>query len=59
MAGFWAKRRQEADERHRKRIMREEMASWVIFGIILIVGYLIYQQIYPLIERLLPMLSQG
>jgi nicotinamide riboside transporter PnuC len=54
---FWAKRRQEASERHRKRIAHEEMASWAIFGIILVVGYLIFQQIYPLIQRVLPMLG--
>ncbi len=58
MAGFWEKRRQESNDRHRKRIRHEEIASWFIFAIILVVGYLIFQQVYPLIERLLPMLSQ-
>ncbi len=54
---FWEKRRQEADQRHRKRIRNEEIASWVIFAIILVVGYLIFRQVYPLIERVLPMLQ--
>jgi hypothetical protein len=55
---FWQRRRQEADERHRKRIMREEIAAWFVFAIIVVVGYLIYQQISPLIERVLPMLRE-
>jgi hypothetical protein len=57
--GFWARRRQEANERHRKRIMREEVASWFIFAIIVVVGILIYREVSPLIERILPMLTQG
>jgi hypothetical protein len=56
--GFWTRRRVEADERHRKRIAREELASWIIFAVIVVIGYLIYQQVYPFIERLLPMLGQ-
>jgi hypothetical protein len=54
---FWAKRRQEAAERHRKRIVQEEILSWVVFGLIVVVGFFVYQALAPLIERIIPMVT--
>ena len=40
-----------ADERRRKRIRAEEIASWVILPIILVVCYVIYREVAPVVSK--------
>jgi hypothetical protein len=55
--GFLGRWRQEAGERRRKRERNEEIAAWVIFAFILIVGMFIYREIEPFVSRIMPFLS--
>ena len=49
--GFLSRMMHRADERRRKRQRAEEIASWIILPIILLFGYLIYAQVWPMIRK--------
>jgi hypothetical protein len=53
---FLSRLRQEADDRRRRRIRNEEIASWLVFGVILVVGLFLFRQAEPLIARVMPFL---
>jgi hypothetical protein len=40
-----------ADERRRKRVRAEVIASWIIFPIILLICYLIYREVSPVVTK--------
>ena len=40
-----------ADERRRKRVRAEEIASWVILPIIIVVCYVIYREVAPVVSK--------
>ncbi len=40
-----------ADDRRRKRLRAEEIASWVIMPIIIVICYLIYREVAPIVSK--------
>ncbi len=49
--GMMSRMVRRADERRRKRVRAEEIASWIILPIILVVGYLIYREVSPIVSK--------
>ncbi len=49
--GFISRMMRRADERRRKRERMEEIASWIILPIILVIGYMIYREVYPMVSK--------
>ena len=49
--GFLSRMMYRADERRRKRERMEEIASWIILPIIILIGYLIYREVWPVLRK--------
>ncbi len=49
--GLFSRMMHRADERRRKRVRSEEIASWIILPIIILLGYLIFREIEPMVGK--------
>lgn len=49
--GIMSRMVRRADERRRKRERAEEIASWIILPIILLICYLIYREVAPVVSK--------
>ena len=49
--GIMSRMMRRADERRRKRVRAEEIASWIILPIILVICYLIYKEVSPVVSK--------
>ncbi len=49
--GIMSRFARRAGERRRKRVKAEEIASWIIMPVILVVCYLIYTEVAPVVSK--------
>ena len=49
--GLISRMMHRADERRRRRQRMEEIASWVMLPVFVLIGYLIYREVWPVIRK--------